>query len=202
MELGKLIFYFCGYVGEKLDFLDENGKRVLMIIYHYLGGSVTLPVTPDEYANSPEEGMLVRVAGLCKLDKKRGTISLVPFEFSYEGRDPKFVMPTEAELIAGARFKGLVIISSKNTGIMQDGSLYRNAIIGFFGGAYKFSSLDEKIYELLPEQGILAIGGKVDTRIIGYKIEGISYKRCENTLLLQEFGKPQAEQKQPKQAAA
>ena len=202
MELGKLFFYFCGYVGEKLDFLDENGKRVLMIVYHYLGGSVTLPVTADEFANCPEEGTLVRVAGLCKIDKKRGTIGLVPFDFSYEGRDPKFVMPTDAELLAGARFKGNVILSSKKAGIMQDGSLYRNAIIGIFGGSYKFSGLEEKTYEQLPDQGILTIAGKVDVKIVGYKVEGVSYKRCENTLLLQEFGKPQAEPKQPKQAAA
>lgn len=200
MELGKLFFQFYGYFSEGMDFHDDTGKRVLMLKYDYLGGSVTLPVTPDEYASAPEEGTLVRVVGLIKVDKSKGRITLKPLEILSE-RDKDFKTPTQAELMAGTLFQGDVIVSNKRAGVMDDGP-YRNATVAIFGGSYKFSSLDEKIFDLFPEQGLASLSGKVDVKVVSYQKDGRTYKQCENTLLLDKVVRLNAEPKQPAKAPA
>ena len=201
MELGKLFFQFYGYLSDKLDFPGENGERTYMLRYDYLGGSIVIPCTAEELATAPAEGTLVRVLGVVKVDKNKGRITLKPLNFSIQGRDKDFVMPKDADLMAGAIFEGTIVMTSKDANLFE-GKLYRSATVSMFGGAHKFTNLDTETYETFPESGLISISGKVDAKIISYKEDGRTYKRCENTLIPERVAIPQAEQKPSKAPAA
>jgi hypothetical protein len=91
---------------------------------------------------------------------------------------------TEAELLAGAMFHGVVMILSKKDGVFNN-AIYRHGNIALMGGAYQFTGLSEQLYQQFPMSGIAQVSGKVDTKITSvFDKQGRSQKTWENTLLL------------------
>lgn len=201
MDLGKLFFTFCGYFSERIEFTDSQGERNQMLRYDYLGGNVTLPVDSDTFANAPPEGTLVRVSGIIKVDKNKGRITLKPLEILVQGRDKEFTNPTQQELMSGCVFEGNTIVSKKDARL-HESKLLRSATIAIFGGAHKFTQLDEQTFEAFPEKGLVYLAGKVDAKVTSYEENGRYWKRCENTLDLYQIKLPQSETKASKAPAA